>query len=185
MNPQQWWLDKNPWYLELPEYHEGMVVKCPIRNRDGTPIDEDDIRGCGSTSVGFAGDVYDCYECGIDFSDHAADPPHRRKEVDDDENDDPDDDDDSAPAITLPVCRPARLLIKPDGTLQFIYSDSLQAIAKAVGQPETRRASHVEPDGDGWSADMSPSGGPKLTGFATRKAALDAEVEWIEQNVLT
>jgi hypothetical protein len=67
-------------YLELPVYTPGMVVRCPTRNRDGSPIDADNIRGCGGAAVGYDGDVYDCYDCGIFFSDYAADPPHRRRE---------------------------------------------------------------------------------------------------------
>jgi hypothetical protein len=52
------------------------------------------------------------------------------------------------------------------------------------GPSSVVRASHVEPDDEngGWFADMSPSGGPKLTGFRLRSEALAAEVAWLEQN---
>jgi hypothetical protein len=50
------------------------------------------------------------------------------------------------------------------------------------------RASQVQPeptpDGVRWHADLSPVGGPKLAGFETRQAALDAEVEWLNTNRL-
>lgn len=65
-------------YVQLPIYHDQMTVRCPTRNRDGSEIAEGDLRGCGSTNVHYDGDVYDCYDCGIFFSDYAADPPHRR-----------------------------------------------------------------------------------------------------------
>lgn len=78
---QKWWLEKNGgWYNRLPAHSPSMVVRCPTHNPDGTPIGDDDIRGCGSDNVGWDGDVYDCYECCIFFSDYAADPPHRREE---------------------------------------------------------------------------------------------------------
>lgn len=76
------WQKRNPWYAELPEYREGMEVRCPVKNTDGTAIEDHDIPGCGSSDVSWGGDVYDCHECGIFFSDYAADPPHRRPEDD-------------------------------------------------------------------------------------------------------
>ncbi len=68
-------------YKALPAYTPGMAVRCPTKNGDGSEIDPDDIPGCGSADVEYAGDVYDCYACGIFFSDYAADPPHRRREA--------------------------------------------------------------------------------------------------------
>jgi hypothetical protein len=42
------------------------------------------------------------------------------------------------------------------------------------------RASHVEPDRDGfWWADMGPSGGPVLGPYGSRTEALGAEREWL------
>jgi hypothetical protein len=42
------------------------------------------------------------------------------------------------------------------------------------------RASHVEPDAEGyWWADMGPSGGPVLGPFTSRSAALGAERGWL------
>lgn len=67
-------------YEQLPEFAAGMVVRCPTKNLDGTPATK--ICGCGSTNVAWAGDVYDCFDCGIFFTDFAADPPHRRTDHD-------------------------------------------------------------------------------------------------------
>jgi hypothetical protein len=66
------------WYQTLPLYTEGMEIRCPLHNSDGTVIDEDDIKGCGSTDLEWDDDVYDCNECGIFFADYAAEPPHQR-----------------------------------------------------------------------------------------------------------
>jgi len=42
------------------------------------------------------------------------------------------------------------------------------------------RASHLEPDRDGfWWADMGPSGGPVLGPFRSRSEALGAERGWL------
>ena len=72
-----------------------------------------------------------------------------------------------------------------EGRLQFIYSDEL-AFLLELGESTTKRASHVEPDGHGqWTADMAPVGGPVLGPFKLRQEALDAEVEWLTENVIT
>lgn len=90
------------------------------------------------------------------------------------------------------------LVIAADGAVTAIYADELLPVLQALGTPEIRRASHVEPWGGGWTADMRPSGGPILTldgplhepvpghdrPFPTRAEALRAEVEWIRRNVL-
>jgi hypothetical protein len=62
--------------------------------------------------------------------------------------------------------------------IRFIHNDELIELLKH-GEPHIKRASHVEPDGISWFADMSPSNGPKLGPFNTRKEALEAEVDWI------
>jgi hypothetical protein len=75
--------------------------------------------------------------------------------------------------------------VHEDATMQFIYSDELRGLMDE-GDATIKRASHVEPDDDlTWHADMSPVGGPVLSGFPTREAALRAEVEWINDNHLT
>lgn len=92
------------------------------------------------------------------------------------------------------------VVIDPDGSVRYIYSDTLASLFEDEEQ-ETRRASHVEPAStfgwdhcDGWLADMRPSGGPLLfdgyererpgvkRAFRTRQAALDAELAWLRQN---
>jgi hypothetical protein len=75
----------------------------------------------------------------------------------------------------------------------FLHHDEVARLLAPLGRVTTRRASHVEPEplpgevrgaAPGWSADLSPVGGPLLPGFSTRQAALDAERDWITQNVL-
>lgn len=77
------------------------------------------------------------------------------------------------------------LFIDADG-VQFIYDDRL-AGAFDGEDAETRRASHVEPEGRGWVADMGPVGGPVLTEdgapFRTRAAALAAEAAWLSERM--
>lgn len=76
------------------------------------------------------------------------------------------------------------ITITEDGRVQFIYSDDLAGLLE-IGHATVERASHVEPaPGGGWTADMSPSGGPVLTQpdgqpFALRADALAAEVQWL------
>ena len=64
--------------------------------------------------------------------------------------------------------------------IRLVHHDGLVSELKKHGKSVTKRASHVEPDDDGnWYADMSPVGGPMLSGFATRAEALEAEREWL------
>lgn len=70
------------YYESLPAHTPELVVRCPTHYRDGRAIPKNELPGCGSTNVTWDGDVYDCYDCGIFFSDYAADPPHRQwKEI--------------------------------------------------------------------------------------------------------
>lgn len=66
----------------LPVFRQDLKVRCPVRNHDGSTIDDQNIPGCGSDHVVWSGDVYDCLDCGIFFAAWAADPPHRRQEED-------------------------------------------------------------------------------------------------------
>ncbi len=75
------------------------------------------------------------------------------------------------------------IAIQPDGSVRFVYSDELAGLLD-LGPADVRRASHVEPEGDSWTADLSPVGGPKLGPFRLRKHALAAEVAWIEEHIL-
>jgi hypothetical protein len=74
--------------------------------------------------------------------------------------------------------------VDEEGDLVYIYDDDLaDAFPGAV--KTVARASHVEPAEDGtWTADMQPVGGGVLAGYALRKEALEAEVAWLEENVL-
>lgn len=87
------------------------------------------------------------------------------------------------------------ILIEADGTVRFVYDDRLAEVFEGE-EATTVRASHVEPHGDGWTADMRPSGGPVLFAngawdggtwdhvaepFKTRQQALDAEREWLRR----
>ena len=75
------------------------------------------------------------------------------------------------------------LVIGPGGRVRAIYSEGLDLAA--LGRPEIRRASHVEPDRDGrWHADLRPVLGPVLGPFARRSEALAAEVAWLERHWL-
>jgi hypothetical protein len=76
------------------------------------------------------------------------------------------------------------LVVAPGGCVRAIYAEEIDLAA--LGRPEVSRASHVEPDGrGGWTADLSPVGGPALGPFALRSEALAAEVAWLEAHWLT
>jgi hypothetical protein len=89
--------------------------------------------------------------------------------------------------------------IEPDGSILLIHhTQTLQTIAPLLhGKVETRRASNVEPVPQGthchsdtqlphWNVDLRPVEGPASLGktFATREEALEAEVLWIQTNIL-
>ena len=74
--------------------------------------------------------------------------------------------------------------VTTDGRIEFIYSDSLLPITQ-LGACHITRASHVEPSDGGWTADLSPVSGPVLGPYRTRQEALDAEVTWLQSNVLS
>ena len=67
------------------------------------------------------------------------------------------------------------------GQLRYIYSDALAPL-NALGETKIVRASHVEPKGSEWFADLSPIDGPILGPYQLRDDALQAEVEWIHKN---
>ena len=77
-----------------------------------------------------------------------------------------------------------QLLIDNSGGVQLLYTERLDL--SPLGPATIRRASHVEPGADGWTADMSPIGGPVLGPYPPdqRSAALAAEVDWINANTL-
>ena len=79
---------------------------------------------------------------------------------------------------------PASIFVRPDGTVEFLYEDSLRPLLE-LGQATITRASHVEPAPDSrWTANLSPHGGPVLGPFTLRQEALDAERAWLELHLL-
>jgi hypothetical protein len=70
------------------------------------------------------------------------------------------------------------LVVNADGTVTAVYTEAVDLTE--IGRVQCRRASHVEPSGEGWQADLSPIGGPVLGPFAKRSAALTAEVAWLD-----
>ena len=68
-------------------------------------------------------------------------------------------------------------------SVEAIYDDESVELLRDLGNVSIRRASHVEPEDDGWYADMSPVGGPKLGPFSTRARAIQCEVGWLQRNM--
>lgn len=76
------------------------------------------------------------------------------------------------------------ILVEPNGTIMMIYRDDMRSLLHE-GQATIKRVSAVEPTTSGhWTADLSPVHGPILGSFETRQAALDAEVAWLNANML-
>jgi hypothetical protein len=79
------------------------------------------------------------------------------------------------------------VFVDVDGTIEFIYSDTLASLFDGENLKVTR-ASYVEPAiGGGWTADLSPVGGPVLLDngapFVRREDALAAESRWLEHEL--
>jgi hypothetical protein len=76
-----------------------------------------------------------------------------------------------------------QLVVLPGGVVRCLYDETIDLAA--LGPAHIKRASHVEPIGDGtWYADMSPVVGPVLGPFERRSEALEAERAWLEANWL-
>ena len=74
------------------------------------------------------------------------------------------------------------LVIGCDGGVKCIYDEALDL--REIGKLQITRASHVEPDRDGfWWADMGPVEGPVLGPFRNRTEALAAERGWLNQRM--
>ncbi len=73
------------------------------------------------------------------------------------------------------------LEIAPDGTLTFLWDDALAPLME-LGSGYLQRASHIEPQGTEWVADLSPMGGPTLGAFPLRNDALVAERDWLQRH---
>jgi hypothetical protein len=70
------------------------------------------------------------------------------------------------------------LVVDAGGSVRCIYDEALDL--REIGNLKITRASHVEPDAEGyWWADMGPSGGPVLGPFRSRSEALGAESGWL------
>ena len=73
------------------------------------------------------------------------------------------------------------LLVLSGGTVRCIYGEELEL--STLGELQITRASHVEPVGQQWQADLSPVGGPVLGPFGKRSLALQAEQQWLSQHL--
>ena len=72
------------------------------------------------------------------------------------------------------------LVVDAGGDVRCVYGEELDL--REIGKLQITRASHVEPDRDGfWWADMGPVGGPVLGPFRSRTEALRAERGWLIQ----
>ena len=70
------------------------------------------------------------------------------------------------------------LVVDSGGDVRCIYDEALDLWK--LGKLQITRASHVEPDRDGyWWANMGPVDGPVLGPFTNRTEALGAEREWL------
>jgi hypothetical protein len=65
----------------------------------------------------------------------------------------------------------------------MVYDDAIAPVLGNLGGVvAVRRASHVEPQGLEWIADMAPVNGPLLGPFPRRAEALAAEKAWLLAN---
>ena len=70
------------------------------------------------------------------------------------------------------------LVVDAGGDVRCVYGEELDL--REIGKLQITRASHVEPDRDGfWWADMGPVEGPVLGPFKNRTEALQAERGWL------
>ena len=73
------------------------------------------------------------------------------------------------------------LVVDAGGDVRCIYDEALDL--RELGKLQITRASHVEPDRDGfWWADMGPVDGPVLVPFTSRSEALQAERGWLNRS---
>ena len=76
------------------------------------------------------------------------------------------------------------LYFRPDGSAQCLYGENITLAS--LGALDIKRASHVEPDQTKpgtWYIDLSPVGGPRVSGFESRAAALAAEEAWLNEKM--
>ncbi len=71
------------------------------------------------------------------------------------------------------------LVVGVDGVARCIYDEALDL--REIGKLQITRASHVEPDAEGyWWADMGLVDGAVLGPFRSRTEALGAERGWLD-----
>jgi hypothetical protein len=76
------------------------------------------------------------------------------------------------------------LLIRGGGVVRCIYGEAIDLAC--LGDLTIRRASHVDPDAQGWWwSDLVPVHGPRLGPFRYRTQALEAEQQWLSRYWLT
>ena len=70
------------------------------------------------------------------------------------------------------------LVVDAGGDVRCVYGEELDL--RELGKLQITRASHVEPDAEGYCfADMGPSGGQVLGPYGSRTEALREEREWL------
>jgi hypothetical protein len=75
------------------------------------------------------------------------------------------------------------LVVDAGGDVRCIYDEALDL--RELGKLQITRASHVEPDAEGyWWADMGPVDGPVLGPFRSRSEALLSESRWLSIGML-
>lgn len=77
------------------------------------------------------------------------------------------------------------------GRIISLYNDEISILLQKELKAKStiERVSHVKPiPGENeeiiFEADLAPVGGPKLTGFKTRKKAIQAEIDWVNEHLL-
>lgn len=74
--------------------------------------------------------------------------------------------------------------IAKDGTLRFIYDETLSLLL-TTGAATVQRASFLTEQENGeWMGNLAPVQGPTIGPFPTRALAIQAEREWIEKHWL-
>jgi hypothetical protein len=76
------------------------------------------------------------------------------------------------------------IVVSEDGSRSVsIYDDDLDF--GHFGEYRIERASHVEwSEEHGFYADLTPSGGPLLTGFKKYRDAVEAELRWLDEHLV-
>ncbi len=76
-----------------------------------------------------------------------------------------------------------KLYIDEQGNVSAVHVDGIEDFLPS-GERTTERVSDVEWKNGSWQADMSRIGGPVVASEETRGAAIEREVEWLEQNMV-